>query len=307
MIDRTSYHNEPALELKTGALRLVAPLGYGPRIMRFSSANGPNLLIDLNEDPGSGDTYLFRGGHRLWHAPEHPERSCQPDNDPVVVEFLPGNSGFVLRQKTEEATGIAKMIQVGAAGPKAVRIDHELTNHGLWPITCAPWALTMFRPGGHVIVPLPPKGEHPRDLLPTFSLVPWPYTDLSASAWKFHRDFIRLDTRAVTAPQKIGITNYPGWLAYWLDGEVFIKSAPATPAAACPDFGCQAEIFSNGTMAELETLAPLTTLQPGDAASHHEYWGVLSNLPEPLDDATVRAKWLPAIEDWQAQLPSAFE
>lgn len=306
MISRTTYHEHAAIELKTDCFRLVAPLAYGPRVMHFASKDGSNLLIELKDEKGLGPNgdFLLRGGHRLWHAPEDTERTYQPDNDPVEMNLLPGKHGFILRQQTEGKTGIKKTVQIEATGPRAVKVGHELKNEGLWPIACAPWGLTMFKGGGRAVIPLLPKGEHPRDLLPNYSLVSWPYTDFSSGGWSFAPSFIGINTKEVRSPQKIGITGYPGWLAYWLNGDAFIKAAPLAPEALYPDSGSKAEIFSNGEMIELETLGPLAPLQPGESCHHHEYWGVLPNLPEPVDEATVRDQWLPAIEEWRGALPT---
>lgn len=287
-------------------LRLIAPLSYGPRIMHFGSAEGRNLLIEFRNEEGigpGGDFYL-RGGHRFWHSPEHPVRTYQPDNDPVELEELADGRGFGLLQGTEAETGMRKQVQIEAAGERAVRVGHELTNEGLWPVTCAPWALTMFRGGGRAVIPLLPKGEFPRDLLPDYSLVPWPYTDFASGGWSFEPSFIGLNTRGVSSPQKLGITGYPGWLGYWLDGEVFIKTASYDVNGMYPDSGSKAEVFSNGEMIELETLGVLGALQPGATFGHHEYWGILSGLPEPVDEKTVRESWAPAVEEWRGELPS---
>lgn len=304
MLTELTFGEAPAVELKTGAFRLVAPLSYGPRILHFGSADGPNLLIAFSNEAGAGPggEFLFRGGHRFWHSPEHPVRTYQPDNDPVKLESLAEGSGFVLEQRLEAATGMRKRVRVELAGPRAVKVGHELTNEGLWAVTCAPWALTMFRGGGRAVIPLLPKGEHPRDLLSDYSLVPWPYTDFSSGAWEFFPGFIGLNTQKVPSAQKVGITGYPGWLAYWIDGEAFVKAAPYDPEAVYPDGGCKAEVFSDGGMIELETLGALGMLEPGASFHHHEYWGILPGLPEPVDEAAVRDHWLPAIDSWRKEL-----
>ena len=48
----------------------------GPRIMRFGFVGGQNLLKEFPEQLGkSGEEKLqLRGGHRVWKAPEDPDR-----------------------------------------------------------------------------------------------------------------------------------------------------------------------------------------------------------------------------------------
>jgi hypothetical protein len=45
-----------------------------------------------------------------------------------------------------------------------------------------------------------------------------------------------------------------------------------------PDFGCSFETFTNAEILELETLGPLTTLAPGQSASHTERWSAHRNV-----------------------------
>lgn len=298
MIQKTSLGDSPAIELKTPCLRLVAPLDFGPRILHFSSADGNNLLLRLqDEEPAgvNGDFY-FRGGHRLWHAPEHPVRTYQPDNDPPHLEQR--ENGFLLRQPVERENGIVKQVAVTAVAEDTFLLRHSLANEGREPFPCAPWGLTMFRGGGRAVLPLLPKGEHPRDLLPGYSLVQWPYTDIGLDCWTISRSYIGIDVSKVPAPQKIGVTAWPGWLGYWLEGSAFIKFTMPDRRASYPDFGCQMEVFSDGRMIELETLGGLGDLAPKDTVVHDEYWTILEGLPEPRSESEVAEAWFPAVERW---------
>src|SRR5258707_1205783 len=82
------------------------------------------------------------------------------------------------------------------------------------------------------------------------ALVAWTYTDLALPVWEPPRDFIGIDTRRAKAAQKLGITNYPGWSAYWLEGTTFVKAARVVRGARYPDLGCCWETFTNGKMIE---------------------------------------------------------
>lgn len=104
------------------------------------------------------------------------------------------------------------------------------------------------------------------------------------------------------AAQKLGITNYPGWSAYWLDGTTFVKSARVLSGARYPDLGCCFETFTNGEMIEFETLGPLASIAPGKSATHVEFWTVLDGLPKPDTDAAFANSLAPAAKAWQAKL-----
>ena len=301
---KTEYRGGEAIQLATRAIELVLPTAVGPRVASLRSRTGRagNLLLEFPADESRYHGYYLRGGHRLWHSPEDIVRTYQPDDEPLAVKLLP--RGVALTQPTESRTGLQKGIRVELLGERTVKLTHTLTNRGLWPVECAAWALTMLRPGGYGVLPLPPKGDHARgDLLPTYALVPWTFTDLSLPVWQARRDFIGIDVARAPSAQKLGLTHYPGWSAYWRAGTTFVKYAAPIAGARYPDLGCCFEVFTNGAVIELETLGPLAPLAPGQTSRHVEYWGVLDGLPKPDTDARFAQSLAPAVRAWQAQLP----
>jgi hypothetical protein len=301
MFSRIDYHGWKSVRLATPALELIAPLDVGPRIVSLRRADGGrNVMAELPDQRGGrGEPDLrLRGGHRLWHAPEDVKRTYQPDNSAVELRELPGGRGFELAQPVETATGMEKMLRVELLGPRTLRLTHTLTNRNLWPIETAAWALTMLRAGGLSIVPLPPKGAHAENLLPRYSFVQWAYTDFSQPAWRFFPSFVSVDTRRVAGPQKLGLTHYPGWSAYWIAGDLFVKAAAVVAGARYPDGGCPFETFANPALTELETLSPLQVLAPGERIVHVETWGLLAGVPRPSSEAVYAADILPAVQRW---------
>ncbi len=295
---KTEYRGGEALVLATRAMQLVVTTSVGPRIVSLRSAAGKrkNLLLEMPKDEPRSHGYLFRGGHRLWHSPEDIVRTYQPDDEPVAVSTLP--KGVNLKQPVEPKTGLAKAMAIEVLGERTLKLTHKLTNRGLWAVECAPWALTMLKPGGYGVLPFLRKGSHARgDLLPNYTLIPWTYTDLSQPVWDLHRDFIGIDVPKATEAQKLGISNYPGWSAYWNEGTTFVKYSAVRPDTKYPDFGSAFETFTNGEMIELETLGAFGRLAPGESATHVEYWGVLDGLPKPNTDAHF-AKLSDAVKGW---------
>jgi hypothetical protein len=300
---KTEFQGGEALSLSTKAIELVVTTSVGPRVVELRSKAGKagNLFIQFPADEPRAYGCKIRGGHRLWHSPEHTERTYQPDDDPLAVKPL--KNGVALAQPVEPVTGMQKAMKLELVGDRTVRVTHALTNHGLWPVETAAWALTMFRGGGYGVLPLLPKGNHADgDLLPTYSFVPWTYTDLSLPVWDLHRDFLGIDVAKTRAAQKFGITNYPGWSAYWLQGTTFVKYAPVQPGATYPDFGCAFETFTNGGMIEFETLSPIAKLAPGESVTHVEHWGVLDGLAKPNTDTAFATSLVPAVKAWLAKL-----
>ena len=297
-IEPSLHHGGDALTLATRELELTVTTSVGPRVVSFRARRGRNLFFEFPEDQPRAHGFHFRGGHRLWHAPEDIVRTYQPDDDPLEVRRLP--KGVALTQPVEPQTGLQKGMAIELLGERTVRVTHTLTNHGLWPVECAPWAITMLRGrGAYGVLPLLPKGSHARgDLLPTYTLIPWSYTDFALPLWRFRRDFIGMDVNRAKEAQKLGLSAYPGWAACWLGGDVFVKYAPPLPGAAYPDFGSAFETFTNGEMLEFETLGRLGAIAPGKSVRHVEHWTVLTRQPKPSTEAAYRRKLLPAVTAW---------
>ena len=93
-----------------------------------------------------------------------------------------------------------------------------------------------------------------------------------------------------------GIYNPAGWGAYFRQDQLFIKRAAVIRGAAYPDFGCNFEVFTNPDFIELETLAPLVELQPGESAEHVEHWWLFDGVPSGEDDAWIDSAVLPLVQ-----------
>jgi len=276
--------------LSDGRVEAVIVADVGPRVLRLGLVGGPNLLCEHPEQWGltGGDAFRIYGGHRFWHAPEHKVRTYQPDNAPVAVSPLSEGTGLRLLPPLEAATGIQKEWEIRLEAAGTFRVTHRLHNRGLWPVECAPWAISAMAPGGQAILPLPPRGPHPEFILPTSSLSLWPYTDLSDARYTFGRQFIRLRAVAGAAtPQKIGASVPNGWAAYALRGQLFIKLFDVHPGARYGDLGVNVELFTDADMLELETLGPLTAIEPGGCAAHVERWSIFEGVPDLADEAAI--------------------
>ncbi|MET0340364.1 MAG: hypothetical protein ABW252_05150 [Polyangiales bacterium] len=272
----TYFGHRRNVRLRNEEVELVLPTEFGPRVMRYARLGGENVLAEI--DPTSqrvatpyGDDWHIYGGHRLWLAPEHAERSYYPDNAPVALEELA--SGVRLRQEVEAHTGIEKQLAVELApqGSK-VRVTHSLTNRGHAPRELSPWALTAMRPGGRAIFPHAPFVPHPTALAPARPLVLWPFTRMADPRWTWgDRTFCLRQDPALEAPQKVGCYDLVGAMAYALPGETFLKRhEPRSGRHA--DFGCNVQTFTNAHFLELETLGPMVVLAPQQSVEHVEHW-----------------------------------
>ncbi|HQE81357.1 MAG TPA: hypothetical protein PLM14_00070 [Candidatus Hydrogenedentes bacterium] len=299
-IEKTVYGGwQNCYRITNGEIEAVVTTDVGPRIMRFGFVEGQNLLKEYEDQLGKtgGEEWRIYGGHRLWHAPEEKPRTYAPDNGPVAAAVTGGI--LTLVQPVEETTGVQKSLAISMEpDANAVTIVHTLKNENPWDVTFAPWALTVMAPGGRLIVPQEPYISHEEKLLPARPVVLWHYTDMSDPRWTWGKRYIQLrQDDAVEGSQKIGVKNAPGWAAYSLNGELFMKRFPLDADKEYPDFGCNFEAYTAKGMLEIESLGPLVALAAnGGTACHTERWFLFKCQPGETDDA-INADVLPLIEE----------
>jgi hypothetical protein len=127
----------------------------------------------------------------------------------------------------------------------------------------------------------------------------WAYTNLADPRWTFTRKYmaLRQDPNNHDA-QKLGLFNADTWAVYLLNGEAFVKSAQANPAAMYPDFGCSFETFTNNEFLEMETLGPLAKVSPGHVAEQVEHWSLHKGVSvRELSDAELDRVLLPILKE----------
>lgn len=275
------------VRLSNSEVELVATTDVGPRVIRLGFVGGQNLFKEWKDQLGQtgGANWTIYGGHRLWHAPEVQPRTYQPDNAPV--EHMWDGQTLKLTQPVEAGTGIRKEMEITLAGDdNHVTVLHRLTNQGHWPVELAPWSLSVMNGGGRAIFPQEPPKPHTEQLLPVRPLVLWGYTDMADPRWIWGTKYIQLrnDPKNNKA-QKLGLMNTPGWAAYALHGELFLKRFGFDPKAAYPDFGANLEAYTSGDMLEMETLGPLVKLAPGAFAEHTEHWFVYKATLDESDES----------------------
>jgi hypothetical protein len=285
-ISETTYAGYECLKLDNGALALWVTTAVGPRIIGAELPGGKNLLAETPEvtiPTGDGRVFQVRGGHRLWHAPEDSTRTYVPDDDPPVVTEI--ENGVCLSQPVEQATGIAKMMCISLAAEGArVTIEHRLTNHGLWPVPLAPWAITQLRPGGLGILP---QDQEDTGLLPNRRLALWPYTQVNSPHIRWGDRYVFIEAAMTEGALKIGWANPAGWLAYAVDGSLFVKQSTYAPGATYVDFGSSSECYCCPAFIELETLGPQVTVEPGGSTTHRETWTLYADVHVPAEETAV--------------------
>ena len=275
---------EDVVEIGLGPFWIRVATAFGPRVLGLSRDGGPEIFVALGSEvvidhPDSG-VYRFRGGHRLWAAPELPPVTYAPDDEPCSVTTSTDRVAVV--GKADQA-GLVKGIDVSLADGSLL-VDHVLTNSGSEPMEVAPWAITQVRLGGMAIIPIDGKAD-PNLLQANRSLVLWPYTDLADPRVTFHQG--SLTVNATEGPAfKVGTGPDPGRLGYLIDGHLFTKTVEPAGSRPHPDRGAVGQFYLGDAFCELETLGPLVDLEPGEWASHREVWNV--EECQGLDQALIR-------------------
>ena len=278
------------LVLANDEVELLITLDVGPRVISYRHQSGLNLFKTFDDQLGkSGEPdWQIRGGHRLWIAPETTS-SYFPDNHPVSFSLI-GENHVRLRTPTEAQSGIEKELEIFLDEKTSrVTINHSMTAARPSISDIALWGLTAFKPGGKAVIPMPPKNLHPNDLsitekksgndaalnlLPNRSISLWAYTDLSDPRFKWHKDRLEINQHANTASTKLGFLHQMKTAHYEVDGYRFSKTIDYRQDATYPDGNCNLEIFTDGTMLELESLSPLVPLKKDEKIIHTESWSL---------------------------------
>lgn len=297
-ITQQNYHGWPhTFRLSNGLIEAHVVTAIGPRIIDVRVPGGPNLLHLRDGLGGTGETtYVFRGGWRLWVAPERNETTYALDNTACEAEVSDGT--LRVTAPPQPAAGIQKRIEVSmTAGAPRVRILSRIKNISDRPLTYAAWSLPMLQPGGRAFVPLDVGPLTAYDA--TRRLLLWSYARFADPRYQFGDRLVQIDHAQVSAPppiqtgrhadeSKIGVDSAQGWVAYLLDRTLFLKRFPH-PAGQYPDGGATIEVYSDHDFLELEHLGPLTTIAPGEEIVFPEDWWVFTDVSVPRAEADALA------------------
>ena len=271
------------LFLSNGHVELVITLDVGPRVISYRTLGGKNVFKNYEEQMGGSgeDKWIIRGGHRIWTAPEPVrQEDYELDNIPVTYELLP--NGVRLQNDPQAPLNVRKILTVTLSEETSeVTVHHKAINEGTGVVEIATWGLSVMAPGGLEIIPQPPLGDHPQDLLPNRLMVLWPYTDMTDPRYRFGWSFITLEQTPNGEPTKMGLAHKQNWVAYLNQETLFVKTIPYEQGEVYPDGGCNFETFSDKDMLEVESLSPLRRLQPGESVEHTEKWVLFGNVPQP--------------------------
>ena len=258
--------------IKIGQLEMEFLETAGPRIVSLKFEGSENLFAEvptLTTNTPYGD-FRYLGGHRLWHAPEAMPRTYIPDNNGCTYRRI--DNGVCLTGKIEEMSGIQKKVNIQIdPTTNSVSLVHTLVNHNAWEIKLAPWAITMFRHGGRVVIPTRGADPDTTSLLPDRNLILWSYAKINDPRLRLMDDRIELAAE-MGDPFKVGTFNPLGWMSYTVNDIKFTKTFRVHHDSEQVDFGCNAECYCDEHFVELESLGPYATIMPGQKTNWEEKW-----------------------------------
>jgi hypothetical protein len=276
------------LELSNGAVDLVTTIEIGPRIIRYGFVGSQNEFCDnspIIKNTKNGDWRLI-GGHRLWYSPEYFPRTYIPDDSPV--EWGKIENGLRVINNPHGWVKIKKVMDIILSPVDTrVKVIHKLTNYNAWSIEIAVWPVTAMVLGGIEIIPRLYKKDFALDFsekdLEIITI--WPFSKMNDPRVNWGKKYIilRLD-RSIQDRIKFGISNREGWAAYLNNNHLFIKKYSHNNNARYPDGGVSYETYACDHMLEMESLSPLTILEPGEEITHTEEWELFDGVDIKADE-----------------------
>jgi hypothetical protein len=279
-ITTTQFRGHEVIQIESGGIRLMVTTSVGPRVLGLLTEDGANHLAELPEMtldcPGSGAFHL-RGGSRLWAAPEDPRVTYRPDDEPVGVEEI--GDGVKLVTRPDPVSQTSREIAIRVTGPARFAFDYRVINRGESPQRLAAWAITMMQPRGRAFLPVLTEPFDEGGFQAQRNIVLWTYSRNDDARFVLHDHAIEvrsavMSERPIDVPFKVGTAMRRGWVAHHRAGLLLVKYAGHDESREYADLGSSGQVYSHGDFTELETLGPLTDLEPGDAAEHHEDWAV---------------------------------
>jgi len=274
-------HFGKCIYITNGIIEMVIPLEFGPRIVRFCLNGHPNILYEQPDDARylcTEDGWRVHGGQRLALAPES-AKTYWPDNQ--AISYSVNNDGILLTQPEDEFLHVQKTIELRLSDdPNRVEIKYGIKNLGDHPITGAPWAITAMRAGGVLTVPFRSRtgGTAPNRFL---SL--WGATSLSDKRISFDVSQVQVRHLDMDDYFKLGLLCRKGTVRYDVCGQTFTKQFAGESKSLFPDNNVNFEVFCCRQMMEIESLASLGTINPGETAVHTEVWNLSETTNHEFD------------------------
>jgi hypothetical protein len=267
-------------ELKSGNA-IMEISASGGRIISFRLGTN-EFLINADQHENYGST-LWTSPQSDWGWPPY----AVLDQDEYLVE----QSGDKLKMKSNPDPKSGFQIEKSwqPIGDQSIRIEYIIRNISDKEKAVGPWEVTRVPCGGIVFFPDGGKAD-----LPKSSLLP--------DEQKYGIDWISINNKPVKEHEKLFSTASEGWLAYALDGVLFIKQFPdIKPENYSPQQG-EVEIYTHNdkTYSELEIQGSYRLLQPGESINYSVVWSLVT-IPKKIKVREGNQKLTALARNYQIQ------
>lgn len=210
-------------------------------------------------------------GSTLWNAPQS-DWGWPPSDvlDNQKYQVKKKKNYLIMTSKPDPKSGF-QMIKIWKAiGKQCIEIEYQIKNITDQPKSVGAWDVSRVPCGGLAFFPDGGAGKVPE-------------SSLEADLQQNGINWISIDKNPITANQKLFSTAKEGWLAYALNGLLFIKQFPDTqPENYSPEQG-EVEIYINKEKSyiELENHGSYQLLQPSESLNYKEIWFLIP-VPETI-------------------------
>ncbi len=256
----------------------------GGRIMWFGTASR-NLIY---EEPGSdGKTlekeknWFMLGGYQLDIGPES---AGFPSHFPLwlgaysAIVSNSENPEIVLGSPEDPSIPLKLSKQISFLPDGSLLVRQSAMNRSERSMEFCLWDRTLCVPNGYLVLPLKAR-----------SIFPYGWGVISGKEIKSESPSLpgarrigsHLVVKTGAGSGKIGADSDAGWIAYLVDGMLFVKKYPYYENSKYGDYGCSVELYFNEKLTELEPLSRNFNLAPGGKASFDETWTLHKLAKEP--------------------------
>lgn len=261
-------HFGRCLFLENSTVRIICSLDFGPRILYYGFHDGENVFYEQPENVAyltTDDGWRVYGGTRLWFAPES-EKTYYPDNNPV--EFAVHPSGVTLIQNPDPRLNLCKRIDISIGSGSDVTVEYCIGNQGDKEVRGSVWAVTSVILSGELLIPWNETTALPN---PNRFVSIWNETSLSDPRLDFRKNCLAVKGTASDKYLKLGLNCSSGRVEYSLADRCFAKCFPVFTGESA-DGKINFEVFSCALMMEIESIGPLSVIEPGSEIKHIETW-----------------------------------
>jgi hypothetical protein len=293
-VERISYHGwSDCYLLANGSVEAVIVPAIG-RVMQLrlqGEADGAfweNRTLDGQLHDAASNDWTNFGGDKCWPAPqarwiEHQGQDWPPPVafDEQPVNAVAGERGVVMTSPIDSGYGIqvVRLVELDSGQP-IMRIRTEYRKLSGAPVIVGIWTITQMREPERVCIQLQAASKFASSYVRLLEADP---ADLKVNG--------RLLSLRRHARQQVKVGTDGSSMA-WLGRNCVVRIDTEIRPGEYPDGGCVTEVYTNPDplqYVELETLGPLTTMNPGEWIEQTTVYTVMPRSTTDLEAETRNA------------------